>query len=101
MDILISVTLGNSPKIGAAAGEDLAIVTGRGQPSLSNVDGLRPYVSDRDAIAMGLREDDEYLNELTSLGIRCLTSRQFREKGVNRFVGDALRILESRELKGF
>ncbi len=61
--------VGNSPRIGAAAGEDLAIVTGRRQSDLSNIDGLRPYVSDRDVIAMGLREDDEYLNELTSLGI--------------------------------
>ncbi len=87
--------VGNSPKIGAAAGEDLAIVTGRGQSDFSNIDGLRPYVSDRDVIAMGLHEDDEYLNELTSLGIRHLTTRQIRESSASCGTTRTERFLDS------
>ena len=92
---------GNSPGIGAAAGEDLAIVTGRGQLDLSNIDGLAPYVMDGDLAALGLREDDEYLGELTSLGIRHYTPRQIREKGFKTILSEALSTVESPKLKGF
>jgi len=34
--------LGNSPHVEAVAGEDLAIVTGRGDDALADIDGLRP-----------------------------------------------------------
>jgi arginase len=47
---------GNSQAVGAAAGEGLALVTGRGQPDLTDIDGLRPYVSDADAAALGAHE---------------------------------------------
>ena len=35
---------GNAPAIGAAAGEDLAIVTGRGDARLTDLEGFGPYV---------------------------------------------------------
>jgi arginase len=38
--------LGNARAVGAAAGEDLALVTGRGQDDLTDLDGRRPYVRD-------------------------------------------------------
>jgi arginase len=49
---------GNSPSVGAAAGEGLALVTGRGQPDLTDIDGLRPYVRDGDTAALGMHEPD-------------------------------------------
>ena len=49
---------GWSGGIGAVAGEDLAGVTGRLEPELSDIDELGPYVADADAVHCGDREDD-------------------------------------------
>jgi arginase len=55
---------GNSPAVGAAAGEGLAIVTGRGQPDITDIDGLGPYVDGPDVAALGMHEPgDEMLPE--------------------------------------
>ncbi len=48
---------GNSEVVGAAAGADLALVTGRGPEQLTNIDGLGPLVRDADVVAPGERED--------------------------------------------
>jgi arginase len=60
---------GNAPAIGAAAGEDLAIVTGRGDARLTNLEGLKPYVLDEDVHLAGMRDMDECRSELAALGI--------------------------------
>jgi arginase len=52
---------GNSTAVGAAAGEGLALVTGRGQPDLTDIEGLRPYVRDADAAALGMHEPGDPL----------------------------------------
>ena len=49
---------GWSGGIGAVAGEDLAGVTGRLEPALSDIDGLAPYVDDADTVHLGERERD-------------------------------------------
>jgi arginase len=49
---------GWSGGVGAVAGEDLAAVTGRLEPALSDIDGLGPYVADVDAVHFGDRERD-------------------------------------------
>jgi arginase len=48
--------LGNSARLSAAAGEDLAAATGRGLPAYADVDGLAPYFRDEDVIALGERD---------------------------------------------
>jgi arginase len=48
---------GNSEIVGAAAGADLALVTGRGPEQLTNIDGLGPLMRDADVVALGERED--------------------------------------------
>ncbi|NUS02805.1 MAG: arginase family protein [Nonomuraea sp.] len=60
--------LGNSPHVGAAAGEDLALVTGRGDDYLTDIDGLRPYVRDEDVIVLGVR-DEEDVRDISESGI--------------------------------
>jgi arginase len=60
---------GNATYVGAAAGEDLALVTGRGQADLVDLDGLGPYFPDTDVVALGMRAGDELLDELVALGI--------------------------------
>ncbi len=55
---------GNSPHVGATAGEGLAIVTGRGQADIADIDGLGPYVDGVDVAALGMHEPgDEDLPE--------------------------------------
>ena len=45
---------GNAPELDAVAGEDLALVTGRGG-ALAELEGLRPLVRDADVVAIGPR----------------------------------------------
>src|ERR671910_465356 len=48
---------GNSELVGAAAGADLALVSGRGPDRLANIEELGPFVLDGDIVALGERED--------------------------------------------
>jgi arginase len=62
---------GNSPAVGAAAGEDLALVTGRGGERL---------VRDEDVVAIGIREDDLYLEEIRAAGITVADDVKFPDR---------------------
>lgn len=62
-------TVDNSPYVGAAGGEALALVTGRGQADLTDLEGRGPYVQDMDAALLGIREDDEYVADVRTAGI--------------------------------
>lgn len=81
---------GNAPYVGAAGGEGLALITGRGQPDLTDLDGLGPYLQDTDAVVLGIREEDEYRDELAELGITSLTAGQVRTLGPRHVAGEAL-----------
>ncbi|WIY06769.1 arginase family protein [Amycolatopsis mongoliensis] len=59
------------------AGEDLAIMTGRGAADLADIDGPRPYVRDADALVLGVRSA-----ELTAAGIAHVTSEEMTASGV-------------------
>tara|TARA_R110002012_G_scaffold7675_25_gene35738 strand:- start:2423 stop:3322 length:900 start_codon:yes stop_codon:yes gene_type:complete len=72
---------GNSPEIRAAAGEDLAIVTGHGDARLINLDGVGPYVRHEDVHVVGVRSSDEYLDELATRQISVTTSQDVVERG--------------------
>jgi arginase len=93
---------GNSDTIGAAAGEDLAIVTGRGDERLRNIEGRSPYVATTDIAVAGVRANDPDgdLDELRDLGIPTWTSEQIRSdaSGLARRVIDHL---SRPELDGF
>ncbi|MEU0569451.1 arginase family protein [Nonomuraea sp. NPDC005983] len=65
--------LGNSPHVGAAAGEDVALVTGRGDDYLTDIDGLRPYVRDEDVIVLGVR-DEEDMRDFEGSGVAYASS---------------------------
>ncbi|WP_370966945.1 arginase family protein [Amycolatopsis sp. cg9] len=58
--------------VGAAAGEDLAIMTGRGAADLADIDGLRPYVRDEDVLVLGVRSAESA--QLRAAGITHVTS---------------------------
>ena len=55
---------GNSTRVGTAAGESLALATGRGHDTLSNIDHLSPYIADEDVVLIGMRDDDDFRDEV-------------------------------------
>jgi arginase len=73
---------GNSDRIGAAGGEEVALATGRGQDDLTDLEGLKPYLRDEDIRLFGIRdyfEDDRA--ELAALKIPVVTVGELREGG--------------------
>jgi arginase len=82
--------LENAPAIGAAAGEDLAIVTGRGDRRLINLENRGPYVQIPDSIIIGVRPNDECLDELTGLGMKVITSTELAQLGPQQAALQAL-----------
>jgi arginase len=75
---------GNASYVGAAAGEDLALVTGRGQPDLAAIEGRRPYFRDVDVVVMGIRAQDEYRLDLQAAGIVTRPVPTLRVEGAAR-----------------
>ncbi|MCA9754072.1 MAG: arginase family protein [Gemmatimonadetes bacterium] len=82
--------LGNSPAVGAAAGEDLALVTGRGDERLVDLEGLGPSVDPRDVAVVGVRPEDECLSELDELGMCLIPSDRLARIGATRAAAAAL-----------
>jgi arginase len=92
---------GNADFVGAAAGEDLALVTGRGD-ALANLENRRPLVRDSDVFAIGVRRSDSTLSELNALGIPVRTADEVRREGAMGAAREALAHLEDTDkLDGF
>lgn len=93
-------TVENSPYVGAAGGEALALVTGRGQADLTNLEAVTPYVRDTDAVLLGIREDDEYSADVRRAGIPIWPARVLLEDPAAA-ANAVLAVLERDELDGF
>ncbi|MES4909465.1 MULTISPECIES: arginase family protein [unclassified Streptomyces] len=92
---------GNSERIGAAGGEELALGTGRGQEDLTNLEGLRPYLKDEDVRILGIRDYDEDRAELSELKIANASVGELREWGPEDLARATLQSLESPATEGF
>ncbi len=75
---------GNAAVVGAAAGEALALVTGRGQGDLASIEQRRPYVRDSDVVLVGMRPTDDYRVELQAGAFNVRTSHDLRAEGAAR-----------------
>ncbi len=75
---------GNASYVGAAAGEDLALATGRGQGDLAAIENRRPYVRDTDVVVLGIRTHDEHRLDLHTAGIAYRAVPQLRAEGAAR-----------------
>jgi arginase len=84
---------GNAAFVGAAAGEDLALVTGRGQTELTSIERLRPYFQDSDVVVLGIREHDEYRMDIKAAGMPHRTVPVLRTEGMPRTAAWASRLL--------
>ncbi len=93
---------GNSPGgLGAAAGEDLALVTGRGSGRLTDLDGLGPLVRDGDVVALGEREDYPEWRDIHSTEIIVWNLARLRELGFARAAHKAVERLRANGVEGF
>ena len=92
---------GNSPNVRAAAGEDLALATGRGASELVDLEELRPYVRDRDVQALGARDADEHTDEVRATGIGLATVSELRRIGFRGASEEAIARLQQQGVDGF
>ncbi|KOY57623.1 MULTISPECIES: arginase family protein [unclassified Streptomyces] len=90
----------NGP-VGAAAGEELALATGRGQAGLADLEGLGPYLRDEDVRLFGLRDGDQDLPELRAAGISAATVGDIRARGAAPVARAALDGLHPPDTSGF
>ncbi|WP_411137816.1 arginase family protein [Streptomyces sp. C10] len=90
-----------SGPVGAAAGEGVAQITGRGQADLTDLDGLRPYVRDEDVCVLGIRDADEDQEELTGLGISHAPVGEIRRRGPEAVAREVLTHFQRSPLDGF
>ncbi|TDF50116.1 arginase family protein [Streptomyces sp. WAC05374] len=95
---------GNSRRIGAAGGEEVALATGRGQEDLTDLEGLKPYLRDEDVRFFGIRDafrDDEDCRELAALKIPLVTVGELREWGADALARATAQSFEFPHVAGF
>ncbi len=92
---------GNSEAMSAAAGEDLALATGRGAAEMSDPDGLGPLVRDEDVAALGERENDPQTSDILETEISVLDLAEVRRMGAPEAARRAVAFFESRGFDGF
>lgn len=93
---------GNSDRIGAAGGEEVALATGRGQQDLTNLEGLGPYLRDEDVRFFGIRDCfEEDRAELAALKIPVATVGYLREWGADAVARATAQAFEVPQLDGF
>ena len=81
--------------VDAVAGEDLAVVTGRAEDALADIDGLRPYVRDEDVVALGDRSGDTIPSSIRVIGLDALRRGEWAVPGVPYWIhldADVLRL---------
>ncbi len=92
---------GNSEVVGAAAGADLALVTGRGPEQLTNIDGLGPLVRDADVVALGEREDYPEWRDIHGTEITVWDLQEVRALGAAEAGSRAVEKMEAGGVEGF
>jgi arginase len=92
---------GNSDAIGAAAGEDLALATARGQEDLTNLDGCGPLFRDGDVAVVAVRDADPCLPEVRRHLRYVASVSDVRSAGPERLAQSVLAHLDRDDLEGF
>jgi arginase len=87
--------------VGSVAGEDLAVVTGRGAPQLSDLEGRRPLVAEADVVAMGHRGLDPVADEVLATAMTLFDVAELRRLGPAEAAGRAVATLAGRGVRGF
>ena len=89
---------------GEVADMDLALVSGRGPDILTNIDGLKPLVQDKNIVLFGHRDVQEAASsgsqDVTKSDICVLDLEEVRKLGICKAVSKALDRLFNEELEG-
>jgi arginase len=87
--------------VGSVAGEDLAVVTGRGASQLTDLEGRRPLVAEAAVVAMGHRGLEPIADELLATEMTLLDVADLRRLGPAEAATSALATLADRGVAGF
>jgi arginase len=87
--------------VGSVAGEDLAVVTGRGAPQLTDLEGRRPLVAESDVVAIGHRNLEGFAEEVLATEMTMVDVAALRRLGPAGAAGLALATLTARGVEGF
>ncbi|KFF01454.1 arginase family protein [Chryseobacterium luteum] len=87
----------------AAAGMDLAIITGMGHEKLTDIQGLKPYFREENIYCAGNAEtdDDEYVQQIINSDIHYFDLYRLRKNGFGKTADDFLKMVNSKALDGF
>lgn len=87
----------------AAAGMDLAIITGTGHEKLTDIRGLKPYFLEENIYCAGNAEtdDEEYVQQIINSDIHYFDLYELRKKGFGKTAEDFLKMISSKALDGF
>jgi arginase len=90
---------------GEVADMDLAIVTGRGPETLTNIENLRPLVEDEDVVAFGYRDVDEQRRygsqDIKATSIHAMELSEIKNIGVKESVFTELQKILNNGIDGF
>ncbi|MBL1220770.1 arginase family protein [Chryseobacterium sp. L7] len=87
----------------AAAGMDLAIITGTGHGKLTDIQGLKPYFLEENIFCAGNAEtdDEEYVEQIIHSDIHYFDLPRLLQNGFGKTAGDFLKMAENKNLDGF
>lgn len=90
---------------GEVASMELAIVSGRGPSILTDIDGLKPLVEDKDIIAFGYRDIEEQeehpSQDIRETSINTFDLEQVHALGITAAAQQAIDKLQKNQLNGF
>jgi arginase len=87
--------------VGSVAGEDLAVVTGRGASLLTDLEGRRPLVAEADVVAMGHRDLEVFAEEVLATPMTLFDVAELRGLGPAEAARRAVATLAGRGVEGF
>jgi arginase len=87
--------------VGSVAGEDLAVVTGRGAAQLTDLEGRRPLVAEADVVAVGHRGLEEFAAEVLATPMTLYDVAELRRLGPEEVARRAVATLAGRGVEGF
>lgn len=91
---------GHGEEMGAAAGEDLALLTGRGPELLTDLHGTGPLLDQRDVVVLGYRPGEDDLFGVKETAMTLIDAQRVRALGPEQASRQAVETLQ-RTVDGF
>ena len=88
----------DAERLGAAAGMDLALASGRGEALLSDWSNVGTLAHDSDILQIGERESLDQLNRIPGTGIAQITSQRILSEGILRAASSTIEKLKASDI---